>query len=393
MHALKALAAGALATGLCLPSLSAQSYRDFMLVRNRPQPFRDLLQFRAGAKGSIAEDENAAFGREDDIVPDGFVYWHTKNLAQGSKWLMDFYLGQDGGYLGFKDEMRMGKQTQTRLELFGRPRAFYREGYYQGDDYLVTGSYETSDYGASISYAQQVDKGLMLDFSTFYRRYEFDRTDLTRSDFLEPDDHHGYGVAVSLEQNTLVLDKILGMPRQGMLLTVRLENERNGSDRTFGFSGGYTSRLPSGFWRGEVAGEFYVPSGRDSAWVITFDGGYYDDKDRVHSYRAERVQGHQWVDATLGYRMAFSQSLVLRPYVQGQYTKVLELDGVGSDQEFFFGGGLDLGWNFSENLALVARYSYVDNPSRPSISMEEDIYGEHQFFVGMDVLFGSGFRN
>ena len=47
---------------------------------------------------------------------------------------------------------------------------------------------------------------------------------------------------------------------------------------------------------------------------------------------------------------------------------------------------------FSQNMALVLEYSYVDNPSRDHASLANDFYGEHQFFFGMDVSFGSGYR-
>src|SRR5690606_30174678 len=139
--------------------------------------------------------------------------------------------------------------------------------------------------------------------------------------------------------------------RDGMLLTARVENVRNDSSRTWGFSSGYTSSLPSGFWRGDVRAELYFANGPTSTWEILADGGYYDSEDRVYSYQADHVQGHQWVDASLGYRMTFGTSFVLKPYLQAQYTKILELAGVGSDMEFFWGGGADLSWIFHENMA------------------------------------------
>ena len=46
---------------------------------------------------------------------------------------------------------------------------------------------------------------------------------------------------------------------------------------------------------------------------------------------------------------------------------------------------------FGGNLALVMRYSYVDNPSRAPVGLDKDLYGEHQLFVGLDASFGSGY--
>ena len=370
----------------------AQSYRDFLLVRNRPQPHRSLFQVRAGYKAGIAESENQTTGLVDDDTLDGFVLWHTKNLFEKSNYAMDFYAGLDGIYLGLKDDFFAGKNSQSRIELFGRPKAFYREGYYVNDDYLTTGQYEGQDYGVKLGFAQQLDQGMLFEIGGFFRENKFETNGQTRNDFIIPDDHNEYGVSVVLEQNTLVLDRQLGIPRGGMLFTVAVENARNSSSSTMGFTSGYTSSLPSGFWRGDGHLEFYYPNGKSGVWEIQIDGGYYATDDRVRSYHAEHVQGHQWGDATLGYRFG-STSFILKPYAQLQYSKILQLTGVTSDKEFFYGGGLDISWIFNQNMALVGNYSYVNNPSRPWVALDNDNYGQHQFFIGMDVSFGSGYRN
>ena len=87
------------------------------------------------------------------------------------------------------------------------------------------------------------------------------------------------------------------------------------------------------------------------------------------------------------------QSFVLKPFAQVQYAKVLDELGVGSNEDMFWGGGLDMSLIFNENMALVLSYSYVNNPSRGHVSLQNDYYGEHQLFLGMDVSFGSGYRN
>ena len=48
---------------------------------------------------------------------------------------------------------------------------------------------------------------------------------------------------------------------------------------------------------------------------------------------------------------------------------------------------MQFSYTFGAGMALVASYSYLSNPSRPPVSFSEDTFGEHQFFVGMDVSF------
>ena len=377
--------------GIATP-LTAQNYREYTLVRNRSQPYRTLFQIRAGYRGVDPEGENLATGQTDDAAFDGFLLYHSKDFVRGEDWEFDFFAGIDGVYVGLKDQYFPGKRSQSRIELFGRPKAFFREGFYQNDDYLTVGQYEGSDYGVKIATAQALDKGLLFDVGLFFRKNEFSRNGQTRVDFEIPDDYNAYGIALTLEQNTLVLDRNLGVPQSGMLMSVAVENERNDSNRTWGSSSTYTSSLPSEFWRGELRAEVYFPNGRTGVWEILVDGGYYDTADRVTSYHAEHVQGHLWGDSTLGYRMAFGSSFFVKPFAQFQYAKVLQSNGVSADDETFWGGGVDMSFVFNQNMALVLNYSYVNNPSRPPAGLDNDNYGEHQFFIGMDVSFGSGYR-
>ena len=83
----------------------------------------------------------------------------------------------------------------------------------------------------------------------------------------------------------------------------------------------------------------------------------------------------------------------IKPFGQAQYAKILDAQGISSDEDFFWGGGVEMSLIFGENMALVLGYSYVNNPSRGHVSLQNDYYGEHQFFLGMDVSFGSGYRN
>ena len=375
--------------------LASQSYRDFMLVRNRQQPYRSLLQIRAGWRATDPEGENQSTGLVEDDSIDGFLLYHSKELSAREDWALDFYAGQDGVFLSVKDDLNYGKQSQTRLELFGRPKAFFRDGYYTGGHYLIRGQYEGRDYGLRLSTAQSVDQDLILDIGAFYKVNEFSRNAQTELrgplGFEIPDDFNSYGSTVTIEQNTIKLDRVLGLPQSGVLMTVMAEYALNDSNKMWG-STAYTTKLASGFWRGHSRIEFYVPNSKSGVWEILADLGLYDKSDRVTSYHAEHVQGYLWGDGTLGYRMAIGQSFVFKPYLQLQYSKALDEQGTSSNEHVFWGGGVDMSLIFGNNMAMVLNYSYVNNPSRGHVSLQNDFYGEHQFFIGMDVSFGSGYR-
>ena len=62
--------------------------------------------------------------------------------------------------------------------------------------------------------------------------------------------------------------------------------------------------------------------------------------------------------------------------------------GLSSDDNFWFGAGARIELEFSPQFKIWAEYSYLNNPSRPSISFENDVYGEHQAFAGIELTFG-----
>lgn len=378
---------------LAIPLSAQASYRDFTIVRNREQPFKSLFQVRAGYRGVDAEGENLETGLTDDTAFDGYILFHSKDVAEGEDLALDFYSGLDGTYLGLKNQLFPGRgDTQSRLEFFGRSKAFFREGYYVGGDYLTTGQYEGEDYGTRISTASSLAPGMILDIGVFYRSSDFSRNSQTRPDFMIPDQFDTYGLDFILEQNTVLLSRDLGLPESGLLVSLLVQYEENDSSRMLGGTNSYLSALPSTLWRGDLHAEIYRSASESTVWEIIADGGYYDSSDRVASYHAEHVQGYIWGDATLGLRMNAGDSFVIKPFAQAQFSKILELDGVGSDEKLFWGGGLESSLIFTESMALVMSYSYVDNPSRGHAGLGDDLYGEHQFFVGLDVSFGSGYR-
>ena len=56
--------------------------------------------------------------------------------------------------------------------------------------------------------------------------------------------------------------------------------------------------------------------------------------------------------------------------------------------DFFFGGGVETYWHLGQMLSVHAYYSYLDNENRPSIRIDQDLRGEHMFYVGMIARFG-----
>lgn len=371
--------------------LPGQSFRDLMTVRNREQPVRSLLQFRLGLNADVAKDENEANGEKDGHAVGGFAFYHQKD-AFGEKWTTDAYAGRDGLYLGFKDEVFPGKQEQARLEFFGRLFSFYREGYFDDGDFISTGRYEARDWGVRVAYGREAAQDTRMEVGPFFRSYSFDRNSDTAPDFVEPDDYNAYGARLVYEQNTLKLSRKHGLPEQGSLLNLAVEAEHNDSSRNFGVVGFNESRLPSSLWRGEGHLEFYHTDKGGSTWEVVLDAQLTDEDDRVFNHDAEKPNGHLWVNGTVGYRMVFWDGLFITPFGEAQFLRILDADGGSSDNETFFGGGLNIAFPFGEGMALVASYSYLTNPSRPPVEFSEDTFGEHQFFVGIDIAFTGLFR-
>ena len=140
--------------GFALP-VAAQDYRDFTIVRNRPQPYNSLLQIRTGYRGTEAEGvDDPVSGHASDDAINGFLYFHSKDLIRGEDWVFDSYVGLDGAYAGLKGDLHPGKDSQSRIEVFGQHSAFYRPGYYQGGDYVPVGHYQGEDYAVRIGTAQ-----------------------------------------------------------------------------------------------------------------------------------------------------------------------------------------------------------------------------------------------
>ncbi len=379
----------ALVSLLLLPAgLTAQSYDDLMMVRARPERFASVLQVRAGALGSLADDEDTQVGLENEIGWDGHLYFRTGGVG-GREAELKVYAGRDGAYLSVLEGTLLGGETQTRIELNARYFPFYREGFYRSGDFIPTGRYEGDDWGAAVLFAREVQEGLRMEVGPFFRSYSFDRNDATAVNYLEPDDFTAYGARLYLEHNILELDRLTGRPRVGFILTLAGEYEKNDSDRRFGTQSIYESTLPSGVWRGRGHLEWYFPVAQSATWEVRVDGQITDDKDRVHNFDAQKPPGHLWVDGEIRLRLDLGNAIALTPFAKGQLVRLPDEAGVGTDQETFFGGGLDAVVDFGDMLSLIGHYSYLGNESRPPVSTSDDTFGEHRFFVGIEARFGA----
>ena len=375
---------------LC-PMLWAQSHDELVMHRNQRLSYSQLLQVKAGVMGSRAKDSDPAAGLDDEVAIDGSVFYHDESFG-GRDGQFDAYAGRDGMVASIRDGRIVGNDTSSRLQLSARVWPFYREGFYRGDSFVPVGQYEGSDYEAYLGFGREAAQDLFVEFGPFYRRNSFDRNERTELSYTVPDDYAAYGSRVYIEQHTVQLDRRTRAPRGGYLFTVVLEREWNRSSGEFGTTPGFTSELPSAVWRGRGRMEWYIPQGSDSAWEIFATAALTDETDRVVNYDASHPQGHMWADAQLRYRLPFGDSFTLSPFVAGQFARILEEDGIGSDEKFFYGGGAEAYLHFSDAVSINAWYSYLNNESRPSVSIKQDLHGEHMFYAGIVLRFGGNRR-
>ena len=380
----------------CAAALPAQSYVDLLDSRNAVHPYASVLEIEAGAIGTLAEDSDAAaldIGLDDDISWDGHVYYRNESKgATGNTW--QAYGGRDGLFASYTDGKLIGDETLTRFEVHARPWQFYRDGFYEGGDLQKNGFYDGEDYEGYVGFGREAQQGLFIEMGPFYKTLDFKRSKLTGdpSVFTIPDGYDAYGGRLYVEQNTIQLDRRRGTPRDGYSLTLIGEREWNDSRGEFGRTSLFTTELPSAVWRLRGRFEWYIPASDSTAWEVFANGGWQDEKDRVQNSEAQRPLGHQWADAQLRLRMSLGQSLTLTPFFNGQYSRVLNEDGGSSSRDFFIGGGAEVWYHFGETVSMHGFYSYLDNDNRPSILIDEDVHGEHMFYLGFVVRFGTSRR-
>ena len=366
----------------------AQSYDDLATFRNPRLPYRQLLQIESGVMGSMAKEKDVATGLDDEIAFDGSVLYHDEAVADGG---VDLYGGRDGFLASLRKGEPRGNDTVSRLQLSARIWPFFREGFYRDQSFVPTGQYEATDYEAYLGFGREAAEDLFVEFGPYYRRNQFNRSDLTAPTFTVPGDYASYGMRIFLEHNTVQLDRRSHAPRDGFILTAVLEREWNDSETEFGTQS-WTSELPSAVFRGRGRMEWYIPSGGESAFEIFVTAAMADETDRIVNYDATRPQGDIYGDAQLRYRIALGDWMSVSPFVQGQYVQAVGEDGAGGGDEFFYGGGAEAFLHFSDIISLNAWYSYLNNESRPSVSIQDDIHGEHMFYAGMILRFGGSRR-
>ena len=373
----------------CAPlALRAQSFADFTSFRNQEFPYRQVLQVEAGMIGAAATKDDQVAGLEDELAPDGYVFYHDEQFGKRSGQL-DAYAGRDGLYASLRDGKLVGGETVSRIELTSRLWPFWREGFYRGKNFVPVGRYEGRDFEGYLGFGREAGQGMFIEVGPYWRRNEFKRNADTAPNYAIPENYNAYGARIYLEQRTVQMDRRSGMPRDGYGLAVIGEREWNDSSQPFGVNSGFETELPKAVFRARGRLEAYLPQANDVTWEVLASGMWLDEKDRVVEYDAQHPQGSLWADAQLRLRFLLSDDMVLTPFVQGQFTRILQEDGVGSDQKFFFGGGFE-GWlHVSDAISLTGWYSYLDNESRPSVSIDRDLHGQHMFFAGVVLRLGA----
>ena len=376
----------------------AQSYADIIDTRNGAQPYSSLLLVEAGIIGSRPNTDqpaNASRGVNDDFSWDGKIYYRDE--AFGSRrGTLEAYAGRDGLFAGFTDGKLIGDDTLTRFEFRGRPWQFYRDGFYESDELRPNGFYRGSDYEGYIGFGREAQDGLYIEFGPFYKTYDFEAPDEQglraqiepQGDFRLPDSFDSYGGRLYLEQRRVQMDRRRGLPQQGFVLTLIGEREWNDSSTAFGRPF-FRTELPRAVWRARGRLEWYIPASDAATWEVFVHGGWHDDLDRVQNSEAQRPLGSQWADGRIRLRLHLGDSVVVTPFGVVQYSRVPDELGESNSKDFFFGGGLETYVHFGEFLSLHGWYSYVDNEQRPPIRIDEDVRGEHLFYVGMVARIGA----
>lgn len=374
-------------------ALDAQSYADLIDSRNGAQPYRSIFQAEVGAIGAEpqgSDPANDARGLDNTVSWDARLYYRDEQFSS-RRGALEAYAGRDGMYLGYSDGNVIGDDTVTRFEFHARPWMFYRDGFYRGSTLVPNGFYEGSDYEGYLGFGREANDGLYIEFGPFYKRLDFQRSELTAVNYTVPEGYAAYGGRLYLEQRNVQMDRRRGLPREGFVLTLIGEREWNDSSQPFGLDA-FVVELPNAVWRARARLEWYVPASDTVTWEVFVRGGLQDEKDFLQNVEAQRPLGNQWADLQLRLRAHLGESFVVAPFAHMQYSRLRGQFGEGASKDFFPGGGIEAWLHFSDAVSLNAWYSFLNNENRPSIRVDRDVHGEHMFYLGMIVRIGGSRR-
>lgn len=376
---------------VCGATATAQSFQQLVDQRNGAQPYSSIFQVEAGMIGTQAQGRDAnneLRGLEDDFSWDGSIYYRDEEFG-GRRGTLEAYAGRDGVFAGFTDGKIIGDDTLTRFEFHARPWMFYRDGFYEADELRQNGFFEGSDYEGYIGFGREASDGLYIEFGPFYRTLDFQRSALTAVNYRLPEDYNAYGGRMYLEQRAVQYDRRRGVPQSGFVLSLIGEREWNNSNQAFGTVDVDETRLPNAAWRARGRLEWYIPASDSATWEVFVNGGWQDETDRVQNIEGQRALGSQWADGQLRLRFHLGQSVVFSPFAHVQYSRTSKQLGLGSSKDFFLGGGVETYIHLGDSLSIHGWYSFLENENRPSIRIDEDIRGEHMFYVGMVLRLGA----
>ena len=374
-------------------ALDAQSYVDLIDSRNNAQPYRQIFQAELGAIGTQpqgSDPQNDARGLDNAISWDTKLYYRDEQFSS-RRGTIEAYAGRDGIYAGFADGNLIGDDTVTRFEFHARPWQFYRDGFYRGDTLVPNGFFEGSDYEGYIGFGRGSSDGLYIEFGPYYKRLQFNASELTFDTFRVPEGYAAYGGRLYLEQRNVQMDRRRGIAREGFVATLIGEREWNNSRTPFG-DDAFLTELPSAVFRARGRLEWYIPASESVTWEVFVHGGIQDPLDRLQNFEGQRPLGNQWGDGQVRLRSFLSDSFIVTPFAAVQYSNVKGQFGSGSTKEFFFGGGLEAWLHFSEAVSLHGWYSFLNNENRPSIRVDKDVHGESMFYLGMVLRIGGARR-
>ncbi len=369
----------------------AQDVLELTEIRNPPRFTPTMGFIRAGYTFSFPSGEDKDREKRGDSFPDLSFYYITDKMF-GKPANFTFYGGREGFYTSMGQPAFNLRGVRTRMEFWYRPWTFYREGFYDGDEFVPTLQYKGKEFRGRLGvlFPATARGNTFAEVAAYGGKNFFSRDSQTRDPstlYTIPDNFKVAGVRVSLETGKIQYDRYTGLPKGGALLTVWGEREVNDSDADFG-TPGWESSLPSKIWRAGGRLSYYYPADKDQVVEFHALGRYFDKEDRILTYDASKPIGNRFGQATLGYRWHLSGSMYVLPFLSAQYIRLADEFDQSQKEKFFFGGGLSFRWSLGKKVNLYMDYSYLSNESREPVGIRKDYFSEHRFSAGVEITFG-----